>query len=107
MQRTFRVRGVPLDWDTGRLEGFLADQEPSTGPVVESLASEIDEPSRTATATFGNIPSRLQTPGQVWSILLPKPSENPSAGKQYLMLDDSFVGITTLYSPTSTDHAVE
>ncbi|KAH6889970.1 hypothetical protein B0T10DRAFT_572167 [Thelonectria olida] len=107
MQRNFRVRGVPLDWDTNHLQGFLAEQEPSTDPVVESLASEIDGRSRTATATFGNIPSRLQTPGQTWSILLPKPPENPSARKQYLILDDSFAGITTLYSPPSTDYAVD
>ncbi|KAJ4167387.1 hypothetical protein NW754_011202 [Fusarium falciforme] len=107
--RTFRVRGVPLDWDDVRLQSFLAESEGSAGATIKSLAHEIHGHSRTATVTFQNVPSQLEAPrtGQTWSILLPKPSENQSARNQYLALDDGFLGITTLYTPPLEDHQVD
>ncbi|RKL27770.1 hypothetical protein BFJ72_g12898 [Fusarium proliferatum] len=107
--RTFRVRGVPLDWDANRLESFLADQECSTGPVVRSLATEIHDRSQSATVTFQNASYYLQAipAGQTRSILLPKSSENQSAPPGYLALDGDFFGITTLYAPPLDDHKVD
>ncbi|KAM0433914.1 hypothetical protein ACHAPT_003858 [Fusarium lateritium] len=107
--RTFRARGVPLDWDDVRLQSFLAESEGSAGATIKSLAHEIHDHSRTATVTFQNVPSQLEAPrtGRTWSILLPKPSENQSARNQYLALDDGFLGITTLYTPPLEDHQVD
>jgi len=45
---TFRVRGVPLDWDTDKLKSLLVDQVGSAGPIISSLALEIHGRSRTA-----------------------------------------------------------
>ncbi|RKK93754.1 hypothetical protein BFJ68_g15424 [Fusarium oxysporum] len=58
--RTFRARGVPLEWDANRLESFLADHEGSVGPVVRSLATEIHGRSQSATVTFQNLSHHLQ-----------------------------------------------
>ncbi len=98
---TFRVRGVPIDWDIDRLKSFLADQDDSAGPIVPSLALEIHGRSRTATVAFQNVPRPLQTSpiGRSWQI--PHP-EAPG-----LSLDDDFFGITTLFAPPPQDHKVE
>ncbi|KAH8694740.1 hypothetical protein BGZ61DRAFT_532780 [Ilyonectria robusta] len=60
--KTFRVRGVPLDWDSNKLQHFLEEDDSSSRPVVKSLAVEIGGRSSTATVTFQNVPVRLQTP---------------------------------------------
>lgn len=54
--RTFRVCGVPLDWDAGSLRTFLAVHENPADAIVKSLAHEIHGRSKTATVTFENIP---------------------------------------------------
>ncbi|KAF6513098.1 hypothetical protein HZS61_007356 [Fusarium oxysporum f. sp. conglutinans] len=107
--RTFRVRGAPLDWDADRLRSFLAEREGSVGVIVKSLAHEIHGRSRTATVTFQTVPLRLQAlqTGRTWSILLPKPSGCQSTRDQYLVLDDGFLGITTLFTPPADDHRVD
>ncbi|PVH72158.1 hypothetical protein DL98DRAFT_660217 [Cadophora sp. DSE1049] len=63
-----RSSGVPLDWDIDRLQSFLADQDDSTGPIVRSLAVEVDGLSHTATVTFRNVPRPLQIPQAGWDI---------------------------------------
>ncbi|KAM0209843.1 hypothetical protein ACHAQD_011020 [Fusarium lateritium] len=107
--RTFRVRGVPLDWDAGRLETFLADHECSAGPVVRSLATEIHGRSQSATVTFQNVSHHLQAvhASQTRSVLLPKSSGNQPSHPQYLVLDHDFFGMTTLYVPPLDDHKVD
>ncbi|KAL5610516.1 hypothetical protein FOBRF1_006633 [Fusarium oxysporum] len=107
--RTFRVRGVPLEWDADRLESFLADHECSPGPVVRSLATEIHGRSQSATVTFQNVSHHLQAvhTGQTRSVLLPKSSGNQPSRPQYLVLDHDFFGITTLYVPPLDDHKVD
>lgn len=37
---TYRVRGVPADWDDERLQSFLNDQETVTDAVIQSLAHD-------------------------------------------------------------------
>ncbi|KAK2666295.1 hypothetical protein RAB80_017952 [Fusarium oxysporum f. sp. vasinfectum] len=107
--RTFRARGVPLEWDANRLESFLADHEGSVGPVVRSLATEIHGRSQSATVTFQNLSHHLQAvhAGQTRSVLLPKPSGSQPARPQYLVLDHDFFGTTTLFIPPLDDHKVD
>ncbi|KAH8880966.1 hypothetical protein GQ53DRAFT_799429 [Thozetella sp. PMI_491] len=100
---TFRIRGVPLNWDIHELQTFLAKQYDSASPVVRSLAVEIHGRSCTATVSFCNVPCQLQS-GQSWRISLPAIS-NQSAGS--LTLDTGFLGITTLYAPPPQDHEID
>jgi len=98
---TFRVRGVPLDWDIDRLKSLLADKVGPAGPIISSLALEIHGRSRTATVSF-------QTPPTRDFLLIPLgEAPNPLTGPQSLSLDDGFFGITTLFVPPSQDHKVE
>jgi hypothetical protein len=100
---------VPFGWDASCLQSFLAEQGDSTGPIVRHLADEVHGRSRVATVSFQNIPGPLQTlqTARSWRISLPVSSENQSARSQYLVLDDGFLGITTLYAPPPEDHKVE
>ncbi|KAI8403830.1 hypothetical protein FOFC_15320 [Fusarium oxysporum] len=104
--KTFRISGVPPNWDEERLRLFLADQDNIVGPVVESLAIDIDGRCRTGTATFQNVPKQLQN-GRTWKILLPKTSETQSTSSRYLVIDNAFLGITPLYSPHPEYHKVD
>lgn len=105
---TFRVQGVPLDWDIGRLKSLLADQVDSAGPIIPSLALEIHGRSRTATVSFQSVSRALQTPpiGRSWLIPLSE-APNPPMSPRSLSLDDGFFGITTLFAPPPQDHKVE
>ncbi|KAF4987186.1 hypothetical protein FGRMN_10502 [Fusarium graminum] len=107
--RTFRARGVPLEWDANHLESFLADHEGSVGPVVRSLATEIHGRSQSATVTFQNLSHHLRAvhTGQTRSVLLPKSSGGQPARPQYLVLDHDFFGITTLFIPPLDHHKVD
>ncbi len=98
----FRLRGVPVDWDTSRLQSFLAEQYHSAGPTVQSLATEVRGRSRTATVSFRKKPHV----GHTWKIPLPTaPTQfNP---RQDLEFDDGFGGITTVHAPPSQHHKVE
>ena len=103
--RTFRVRGVPLGWESEKLRSLLAEQDNAAGPSVQSLADEIHGRSRTATVSFQNVPSQLQKAGDSWKIS-PAASNQP-ADPQSLVMDGDFLGITTLYAPPSQDHKIE
>ncbi|KAH6973012.1 hypothetical protein BKA56DRAFT_646039 [Ilyonectria sp. MPI-CAGE-AT-0026] len=107
--RTFRVRGVPESWDPAQLELFLADHENSTGMTIRSLASEINGRTKTATVTFQNLlpPLRELRAGETRSFRLPKTNENLPGRDEYLTLDHSFYGISTLYTPPPEDHKVD
>lgn len=99
---TFRVRGVPHDWDRGSLQSFLAEQDDSANPAVRSLANEIHGRSQTATVSFQGTPRQLRIP-------LPPHPTGPTepTEPQVLILDDKFLGVTTLYTPPPEDHKVE
>ncbi|RDA94471.1 hypothetical protein CP533_2296 [Ophiocordyceps camponoti-saundersi (nom. inval.)] len=89
---TCRIRGVPIDWDTSKLQCFLEENVGVASPVVKSLALEIDGRSRTGTATC--------------------PGEYPQRVRQaklsiHLSLDQDFLGITTLYAPPPDDHQID
>lgn len=100
--RTFRIRGVPHEWDRVRLQSFLAEQDASAGPTVKSLAKEFDGRSQTATVLFRNAPPARRT----LDIPPPVPSDQFSESPR-LTFDDGFLGITTLCVPPPQDHKVE
>jgi len=58
--KTFRVRGMPLDWNVDRLESFLGKQDGAVDPAVQSLAKEVHGRSQTATVSFHTIPVALR-----------------------------------------------
>lgn len=106
---TFRIRGVPLDWDTDRVRSFLMEHYPSADPIVKSLAPEIHRRSGTATVVFldpVSLPDALRTDSG-WRIPLPKREADQPTRDEYLILDDDFHGITTLFAPPPDDHKLE
>jgi hypothetical protein len=105
-RKTFRISGVPLDWDEDRLQSFLASQDDIVEPLIKSLTTDIDGHCRISTATFQSVPKRLQN-GSSWSILLPRLPQSQSARDQYLVIDHALLGITPLYNPPPEDHSVE
>jgi hypothetical protein len=97
---TYRIRGVPNDWDKDKLESFLVERDGSAGPVIQSLAKEFHGRSQTATVLFQN------------TCRLPLKISLPEAFGQFgelrnLTLDHAFLGITTLFAPPQQDHKVE
>ncbi|KAK3384122.1 hypothetical protein B0T24DRAFT_73220 [Lasiosphaeria ovina] len=107
--RTFRIRGVPLDWDAHRARSFLAEHYCSAGPVIKSLAPEIHGRSGTGTVVFldaASLPDALQM-SSMWRIPLPKQETNQPARDECLILDGDFHGITTLFAPPPDDHKVD
>ncbi|KFA45618.1 hypothetical protein S40293_08631, partial [Stachybotrys chartarum IBT 40293] len=101
VRRTFRVKGVPLDWDAERLESFLRGTDTTSRLTVHSL---LEEPRRsrgqTATLTFHHIPPQFQNlhVGQHITKVL--------RGHRPLTIDVDFHGMTTLYAPPPEDHKI-
>ncbi|KAK0744092.1 hypothetical protein B0T18DRAFT_196285 [Schizothecium vesticola] len=77
--KTFRVRGVPLQWDTERLQIIFPDAAP--------------------------LPKPLQT-GSKWRIPLPRSTSQP-ARLEYLTVDGDFYGLTPLFVPSPEDHKID
>jgi hypothetical protein len=100
---TFRVKGVPRNWDRDRLQLTLAKEDTAAVPNVKSFATDIDGISCTATVTFQNTPHQLKSEHH-WEIRLPSSFETR---QRVIVLDDSFLGITTLHAPPSEAHEAE
>ncbi|KEY73844.1 hypothetical protein S7711_10154 [Stachybotrys chartarum IBT 7711] len=97
MARTYRIRGIPLEWNTDRLMTLLVAEGsgPADTPLIGSLAHEIHGRSQTATVSFPNgskLPNR--------QIRLPVSHQN--FRPQVITVDDDFHGITTLYREAQT-----
>ncbi|KAK0620759.1 hypothetical protein B0T14DRAFT_522091 [Immersiella caudata] len=106
--KTFRIRGLPLQWGAQRAQLFVAEHYGPADPVVMSLAPEIHGGSSIATVTFldgAPLPKPLQT-GSRWRIPLPRSTSQP-ARLDYLTVDGDFHGITPLFAPPPDDHKVE
>jgi len=102
---TFRLRGIPLNWDTARIGEFLKEQYgPTCAPTVKSLALEIHARSITSTIVFGNT---TMLPNTFRQIKLPSSHEGKPVYDEYIMLDTEFHGITTLFAPPPDDHQLE
>ncbi|KAM0321481.1 hypothetical protein ACHAQA_010095 [Verticillium albo-atrum] len=71
-----------------------------------SLAREVDGLSLTGTIIFQSVPYPLRT-GKSWQIRLSDTSKDPSARRVCLVLDDNFLGLTTLFAPAPEDHKVD
>lgn len=107
-RRTFRIRGVPHDWNRDRLGSFL-EENGYTSPAIQSLANEIHGRSQTATVTFQEVPSQLKErlidPAK--GIALYVPSSDQLSRPRSLILDTAFLGVTTLFAPPPQHHKVE
>jgi hypothetical protein len=86
---TYRVQGVPLDWNRNDLEGFLAETGQITMPTVFSLFEEVNRKWQTAT------------------IACAEPPPNSLRQLEPLTIDSEFYGFTTLYAPSKEDHQIE
>lgn len=109
--RTFRVRGVPTEWERHHLRDALRDRFSEV--EVASLAPEMTGHSSTATVVFrGDAPSVRGVNGSVTLPLPAATSGSPSSPglpprEQSLTLDVSLFGMTTIYAPPENDHKVE
>ncbi|PCD20340.1 hypothetical protein AU210_016207 [Fusarium oxysporum f. sp. radicis-cucumerinum] len=104
--KTFRVSGIPRDWNKDRLRSFLADLDDTVRPVVESLTADIDGRCSIATVTSQDFSKHFQN-GQSWKIPLRQLPGSQSARDRYLVLDDAFLGITSLFDPQPEDHKID
>ncbi|KND93897.1 Kinesin light chain 4, partial [Tolypocladium ophioglossoides CBS 100239] len=98
--KTFRIRGVPVDWDDERLESFLTEHCSPSIPKVKSLADQANDGCRDGTVMF-------QSADPPKRILLPKSSRGPSSPDRWLTLDQDFFGVTALYTPPAKDHILD
>ncbi|KJZ69702.1 hypothetical protein HIM_10908 [Hirsutella minnesotensis 3608] len=95
--KTFRVRGVPREWDSARLRSFLEDRDPHL--TVKSLAREIHCRSSSGTVACRGTPAAISIPLDL--------TNSPEARLYVLTLDDDFVGMTTLFAPPDEDHMID
>lgn len=84
---TYRLRMVPRDWDSDKLQDFL--DKTGHNVSVKSLALEVKGDYKTATCTFDG----------------PRPHTTPKL--KSLSIDQDFYGLTTLYAPSPEDHEIE
>ena len=102
-----------MNWHAEQVRTFLANHEDlqledgASDPIIESLAEEVHGRSRTATVSFRSLPSWLRK-NRKWQSMLSSSSLGSRPGRaQALSLDDGFLNITTLYSPSFEDHKIE
>ncbi|KAJ4299611.1 hypothetical protein N0V90_004857 [Kalmusia sp. IMI 367209] len=106
--KTFRVRGMPLDWSVDRLQTFLGEQDGAVDPAVQSLAKEVHGRSQTATVSFHTVPVTLRASQDGRPVQMSLLGNSKQLARQHLMMvDDSFHGITTLYAPPSKSHKAD
>ncbi|QYT04741.1 hypothetical protein H0G86_011644 [Trichoderma simmonsii] len=101
-QLTFRIRGVPNDWDRGTLHSFLTEEGRIGDPVIKSLAKEFHGRSQTATVDFRSdyqLPSKFSLPTDS--------SQHVEPHICTLVLDHDFLGITSLFTPSQQGHEVD
>ncbi|CAH0053553.1 unnamed protein product [Clonostachys solani] len=104
--KTFRIRAVPITWDSNRLASFLRDSTDDTHPTVLSLAPEIHGRTQTATATFLRVPP-LPRGAKSWRIPLPAGNQLQNKRQKSIELDGDFLGVTTLYHPPPHEHQTD
>ena len=128
--QTWRVRGVPTDFDETKLADVLQQhpdlQPPDLQPLrddapndgddgigngvrVHTLAPDLRH-TQVATVRFRQLPNRLRTLArgdqQTIDVHIPQgPASLPSTVR--LAIDRHFYGITVLFSPSTSDHNVD
>jgi hypothetical protein len=116
-QRSYRVRGIPLNYNLHKTESLLQRvlrlENDNSGLKVKSLAIDSNKRAKVATINFEDIPGSLLV-GHEWTFditdLLVSTGEDDDViipRTQQITIDDHFLGLTTLYSPSSIDHKVE
>ncbi|KAK1962871.1 hypothetical protein LY78DRAFT_642439 [Colletotrichum sublineola] len=96
--KNYRIRCVPLVWDKDDLQSFLAAHDGCHDPAVKSLAIEAHQRYQTGTVTFRD---GTDPPKTLQGTL------RPDEGNQTLILDDNFLGLTTLFTPPPEDHTID
>lgn len=104
---TYRVSGVPLDWDRERLQTFLKSRELAEVITIDSIAREANIESQTATVTLTNS-YMLQWPGKSRQFSLSEEHDNDFLNlNRSVSVENNFIGLTTLYEPPVRDHKIE
>lgn len=109
---TYRISGIPLDWGIEGLRGYLRACDDSFDSEIEdrtSLATEPEGNELVATMTFDTIPLPLGNAIDAdgfCSWKTPRGVKVRTAGTpvRRLIVDDSFIGITTLHAPSNGKH---
>ena len=104
--KTFRVKGIPLDTTVEQTEQLIQDvlgcSKDDTGLQCRSLATHLSGTSQDATISFNkSCPPCLQTK---------LPYSNDTGAKDdspTLTFDESFLGLTTLSSTPENEHHVK
>lgn len=104
---TYRVSGVPLDWDHKKLRTFLKRRELAEVITIDSIAREANIESQTATITLIN--SYIQQwPGKSHQFSLSEEHYNDSLNlNRSVSVGNDFIGLTTLYEPPARDHKID
>jgi hypothetical protein len=131
--RTWRVRGVPQNFDELLLADTLRNhpdlQSPSRAPAiigpqhdtsitVRTLASDVQPAQQVATITFQRLPPRLerlkrgeQLRVDISAVLKNRPigskPKQDSSESYIVIIDEHFHGLTVLCSPPSHEHQVD
>lgn len=104
---TYRVSGVPLDWDREKLRTFLKRRELAEVITIDSIAREANIESQTATVTLTNSYMQ-QWPGKSRQFTLSEEHYNDFLNlNRSVSVEKDFIGLTTLYEPPARDHKIE
>lgn len=116
-RRTWRIRGIPLDFDRDRLARALRDHQDLQWPggdraenlenggnnvIVRSLAPDLRVDDQVATVCFHNLPSQLRALGARGQLNIEIEIEEKNL-RAMVVIDDHFDGITTLLSPAGDE----
>jgi hypothetical protein len=109
--KTYRITGIPLEWDSQRLQTWLAEKmglsAHDSAVDVMSLATEVSNRFKTATVTFEQSDNIQNATTLQESIDIRLPQEETSGRPKYITIDKRFLGITTLFSPPPEDHKID
>ncbi|KAI5460811.1 hypothetical protein BGZ63DRAFT_445733 [Mariannaea sp. PMI_226] len=103
--KTFRVRGVPRNWNLNQLQIFLRESVSFSPLNVMSLAPEVHGRTQSATIVFPD----QQPPRELKSWRIPFLAEGQPQNRQrrILELDTEFLGMTTFYDPRPGQYNVD
>ncbi|QYT05472.1 hypothetical protein H0G86_012366 [Trichoderma simmonsii] len=106
-ETTYRVSGVPLDWDHEKLRTFLMRMELAEVMVMKSLAHEANIESQTATVTLTNSYMQ-QWPGKSRQFSLSEEHDNDFLDlNRSVSVENDFIGLTTVFEPPVRDHKID
>jgi hypothetical protein len=110
-QQTFRVRGIPSDFNISRLKVILESRTNmvvGSGIRIKSFTTEAHTNNKVATISFDNMLKAIPA-GSSWGFNLDDGEAlnlNTVYKRKTITIDNHFNGLTILYSP-EVDHSVE